>query len=134
MIHPDAALLRHNIQCSGSPFPLSSHTEVSPSLPPPHPSTPGDDGAVQPPERGGVGEAEAAGAGATAVPGEPVAAGRAGQHAAEAAEERAECGPAGGGEEAPGVHEPAQEVRRGRVAHGESFRFADRLPPRGGES
>ena len=77
----------------------------------------GDDGPVQPPERGGVGEAEAACAGEEALPGEPVAARRAGQHPAEAAEERAERGPAGGGEEAPGVHEPAQEVRRGRLAH-----------------
>ena len=44
-----------------------------------------------------------------------MAEGRAGRDAAEAAEERAERGPVGGGEEAPGVHEPAEEVRRGLV-------------------
>lgn len=84
-------------------------------------SEPGDDGAVEPPELGGVGEAEAAGSGTPALPGEPVAEGRAGRDAAEAAEERAERRPAGGGEEAPGVHEPAQEVRWGRLPHCEYF-------------
>ncbi len=44
-----------------------------------------------------------------------MAEGRAGRDAAETTEERAERGPAGGGEEAPGVHEPAEEVRRGPV-------------------
>lgn len=81
----------------------------------PPPLGPGDDGAVEPPELGGVGEAEAASSGTPALPGEPVAEGRAGWDAAETAEERAERGPAGGGEEAPGVHEPAEEVRRGPV-------------------
>lgn len=74
-------------------------------------SVPGDDGPLQPPECGGVGEAEAACAGEEALPGKSVAAGRAGQHPAEAAEERAERGPAGGGEETLGVHEPAQKIR-----------------------
>ena len=46
-----------------------------------------------------------------------MAEGRAGQHTAEAAEERTERGTAGGGEEAPRDHEPAQEVRRGRLTH-----------------
>ncbi len=79
----------------------------------------GDDGSVQSSERGGVGEAEAACSGEASLSGEPVASRRAGQHTAEAAEERAERGTAGGGEEAPGVHEPAEEVRRGRVSFGE---------------
>ncbi len=73
---------------------------------------PGDHRPVEPPERRGVGEAEAALSGAPALPGEPVAAGRAGGNAAQAAAQRAERRPAGGGEEAPGVHEPDQEVRR----------------------
>lgn len=55
-------------------------------------------------------EAEAACAGPPSLPGEPVAAGRTGQHAAEVTEERAVRGPAGGREEAPGIHEPAEEV------------------------
>ncbi len=70
----------------------------------------GDDGPVQPPERSGVREAEAACSGATALSGEPVAEGRAGQHPAEAPEERTERRTAGGGEETSGVHEPAQEI------------------------
>lgn len=77
----------------------------------------GDDGPVCPSERCGVGEAEAACPGTSTVPREPVAAGRAGGHPAKAAEERAECGPAGRGEEAPGVHESAEEVRRGCVPY-----------------
>ncbi len=48
--------------------------------------------------------------GAEAVSGEPVAERRAGRNPAAAAEEWAERGPAGGGEETSGVHEPAQEI------------------------
>ena len=51
------------------------------------------------------------------MPGEPVAQGRAGQHPSETAEVRLKRGSAGGGEEAPGVHEPAQEVRREILSH-----------------
>lgn len=74
------------------------------------PFPPGDHRPVEPPERRGVGEAEAARSGAPPLPGEPVAAGRAGGDAAQAAAQRAERRPAGGGEEAPGVHEPAQKI------------------------
>nr|KAF6363010.1 kinesin light chain 4 [Pipistrellus kuhlii] len=45
----------------------------------------GDAGFGQPPEHSGVGEAEVAGSGAAAVPGEPVAPGRAGRYPAAAA-------------------------------------------------
>ena len=99
---------------------LCEGSVVFKEAPPPPPPRPGDDGVVEPPELGGVGEAEAASSGPPALPGEPVAEGRAGRDAAEAAEERAERGPAGGGEEAPGVHEPAEEVRRGPVPNCES--------------
>lgn len=44
-----------------------------------------------------------------------MAKGRAGRDTAETAEERAERGSAGGGKEALGVYEPAEEVRRGLV-------------------
>lgn len=50
-----------------------------------------------------------------------MAEGRAGRDTAETAEERTERCPAGGGEEAPGVHEPAEKVRRGLVSICESF-------------
>jgi len=49
-------------------------------------------------------------AGETIVPGERLAAGRARLHPAEAAGQRADRRPAGGGQEAPGVHELHQEV------------------------
>ncbi len=45
-----------------------------------------------------------------------MAAGRAGQHSAQAAEERAERRTAGGGEETPGVHEPDPQAGRGALA------------------
>ncbi|CAG05182.1 unnamed protein product [Tetraodon nigroviridis] len=59
---------------------------------------------------GEVRKTKAAGAGQEALPGKSVVKGRTGQHPAEAAEERAERRPAGGGEEAPRVHEPAEKV------------------------
>lgn len=73
-------------------------------------SVPGDDGPFQPPERSGVWKTKAAGTGEEALPGKPVAKGWTGQHPAEAAEEWAERRPAGGGEEAPRVHEPAEKI------------------------
>lgn len=53
------------------------------------------------------------------MPGEPVAEGRAGKHPAEAAAQRTNGGTARGRKEAPGVHEPAEEIRRGCVPVGE---------------
>ena len=79
----------------------------------------GDAGFGQPPEHSGVGETEAAGSGPAALPGEPVAPGRAGRHPAAAPAQRTGRGSAGGGEEAPGVPGAAAAVRRGRARCGE---------------
>lgn len=70
----------------------------------------GDAGFGQPPEHRGVGETEAAGSGPAAVPGEPVAPGRAGGHPAAAAAQRTGRGSAGGGKEAPRVPGTAASV------------------------
>lgn len=77
----------------------------------------GDDGSVQPPECCGIWEAEAARTGEEALPRKPMATGWAGQHPAEAAEERAERSSAGGGEETSGIHERAQKIRWGCITH-----------------
>lgn len=71
----------------------------------------GDAGVGQPPEHSGVGETEAEGSGTAAVPGEPVAPGRAGGHPAAATAQRTGCGSAGGGKEAPGVPGATAAVR-----------------------
>lgn len=92
----------------------------------------GDAGFGQPPEHSGVGETEAAGSGAAAVPGEPVAPGRAGRYPAAAPAQRAGRGSAGGGKEAPGVPGAAPAVRRRWAHHGKRVRA--RLPGGGSDS
>ena len=71
----------------------------------------GDDRAGESPAAGGVGEAEAARAGAPSVPGERVAAGRAGEHAAASAAQRAAVRRARRAEEASRVHGRDEQVR-----------------------
>ena len=108
------AHLLHSLSLSLSIY-LSFH------VPPPSPSSsPGDDGSVGPPGLPGGGEAEAAAPGTEAVPGKPVAEGRAGRGPAEAAGQGAGGGHAGGAEQTPAVHEQYPQVRPGVAITGRS--------------
>ena len=70
----------------------------------------GDDGAVQPSHYGGGGTTETEGPSATFVSGERVAARRVVFYATTSADQRAECGATGGGEETSRVHELIENI------------------------
>lgn len=72
----------------------------------------GNDGLVKSLKCSGVREAEIAGSGSPAMPGESVAPGWTCQYSAETAEKWAVCGSAGGRKETSRIHESIKKIRR----------------------